>query len=765
MTADRQRSTCRGGPPGPLLREQSHRIAALAVVMILLSQLSIGSQGFRAGAATQGPDKTPGQRPAGREVVKLNRSPKALVMAKAFSEGKLPEPARLPRGNVDQQAEILAKAVSLRDESSTAALYAAVLAAGFAVRDTDGSVTQTQERGQGLVLDASEIAATAKLYGEDYGVMLAHFSDSFTKTVPDLNSVPLANILLDGIRAGASSTNPSVRFLSRFIVELGKNSESSTDLLGSVDPAKTRLDAIQVTLIMSRLAGDLMAAQQKNARLEPRSNYAHRNSGGAVLRTINWQSPCPTSDRQDVILDYTSLASTTLFGILADRIGGKLERFGGLAGFANLISTVFKFILTYSMVDVEITMDDEMLVRTKSSSTPGETRTLTAKLKILPTSWEKLNCLRWAFSALGIDPEMPKSGPLADTTVAWSIVLGGDSRGALGTFVDLVSGADDRDDLIYLKPKPGAHPMPNKQTADENGESVIDVVGAPQKQDLTRRKVLEVYKAAGVTVGVQIKPTKIKDAEAALSTLGDILGVVISFLTKDPVGGGVGLVFETMYRANWYSAKPFYFMVKDWEPCKGLWQGTITFSTSVKEKGSAESNVNRSSWNDVALYDSTVQLSGRRTAEGAPIALVKATASQVRERISSGKGVCYRTSTIIHQLQGSSNATTTGFSITSNPRSGEYHVSAPTIIVEASGSESIDSEVKGSCNNPYNKDLHERKVIKAAQLSPEGFLEGIGKIDPANPDVISGTNSITMPTNKGGERKVTITWNLRRCQD
>ena len=185
--------------------------------------------------------------------------------------------------------------------------------------------------------------------------------------------------------------------------------------------------------------------------------------------------------------------------------------------------------------------------------------------------------------------------------------MGGDSRGALGTLIDLVSGEDDRDDLIHLKPKPGAHPMPNKQTADGNGESVIDVVGAPQKEDLSRRKLFEVYKGAGVTVGVQIKPMKIKDTKAALSNLIDIIGNVISLLMDDAVGGGLGVVFETMYRSNWYSAKPFYFMVKDWEPCKGQWQGTITYSTSLKENGSAENLVNKSSWNDVEQYNSTAQ--------------------------------------------------------------------------------------------------------------------------------------------------------------
>lgn len=111
--------------------------------------------------------------------------------------------------------------MALRDESSTAALYAAVLAAGYGIRDTDGSIMQTNMRGQGLILNAWELAATAKLYGEDYGVMLSHLSEAFVRSVPELKNVPLANVLLDGIRAGANSTQPSARFLSRFIVELG----------------------------------------------------------------------------------------------------------------------------------------------------------------------------------------------------------------------------------------------------------------------------------------------------------------------------------------------------------------------------------------------------------------------------------------------------------------------------------------------------------------------------------------------------------------
>jgi len=410
-------------------------------------------------------------------------------------------------------------------------------------------------------------------------------------------------------------------------------------------------------------------------------------------------------------------------------------------------------------------MDGEELVRTNNRS-PGEQKTLTATLKIDESAWERLNCLRPVFSAAGLDLEFPKSGPLADTTVAWSLVLGGDSRGALGTLIDLVSGEDDRDDLVYLKPKDGAHTMPNKQTANSDGVSEIYVLGAPQKEDWSRRKLFEVYKAAGVTVGVQIKPMKIKDAQAALSQLVDIVGNVLSFLTGDGVGGGVGVVTETMYRSNWYSAKPLYFPVKDWEPCEGQWQGTMTYRTSLKEVGSAESNVNKSSWNDEEHYDSEIQISGHKTNLGAALATVNATASMRRERNSSGKGVCYRTSNLLTEVKGSDSVVTSGWSVSVNPRTGEYNVSPPTIVVNGSGTYSVVSEVKGTCNNPYNKDLRQSVPQTGAKLTAEGpTLHGKGRIDPNKPDEISGSDSITIPTNKGGERTVTITWNLKRCQD
>jgi hypothetical protein len=721
--------------------------AGLLIISILLVQLPLTGQLPREGNQA-------GNRPRpSREVVKLKRSPKALVMAKAFNEGKLPEPARLSRGTVDQQAAALAKAVSLRDESSMAAFYAAMLAAGFGVRDNDGSVTKTTERGQGMILDGSELAATAKLYGESYGVVLSHLSEAFTRGIPELKNVPLANVILDGIRAGANSNNPSVRFLSRFIVELGKNGEPPHDFLGNADPTKIRLDAIQVSLILTRLTGDLSVGEQRTAQLK------HHAKSAKPLQT-NWQSLCATDKKGELIDDYLALAGTSLFGIIKDQVGGKLQKYGGAAGVANIAATVFKFILTYSLVDVEITMDGDMLERTKSNTTHGDVRVLTAKLKVLPSSWEKLKCVRWVLNLAGIDVSLPSAGALSDTDVHWNLVKGGDSQGIFASLMNWVNDEDERDDIVFLNPKDG------KRTADANGVSTIYVIGMSQKEDLTRRKVFEVLKAAGVDVGVQIKPTKIKDAEAAASNLMDVVGIIFSFLTGDFVGGGVSLIFETMYRTNWYSSKPFYFMVKDWEPCKGHWQGTITYTSEFKEVGSSENIHLTQSWDDEEFYHAEIEIPGRRHDQGLQIARVRATAREKKTSIGTGKGVCFRTTTQVRELSGSESVITDFSGVTINSRTREYAVSAPTILVNASGSESVVSRVQGTCNNPFNKDVTRNSPLTGLTLDAGGpIVQGRGTIDPNNADVISGTDGTTLRTQRGGERKVTITWNLRKCQD
>jgi hypothetical protein len=81
--------------------------------------------------------------------VRLKPPQGSAELSAAFDAGVLPEPLALPRGTPDRQAAALAKAVFQRDEKSTAALYAAVLASGYAVRKRDGRVVRTRPGGAG----------------------------------------------------------------------------------------------------------------------------------------------------------------------------------------------------------------------------------------------------------------------------------------------------------------------------------------------------------------------------------------------------------------------------------------------------------------------------------------------------------------------------------------------------------------------------------------------------------------------------------------
>lgn len=686
--------------------------------------------------------------------VSLIRSPKTLALAHAFKSGKLPEPARLPKGSIDQQAAALAKAVATGDESSTASLYAAILAAGYGVRDTDKSVMQTTENGQGLIFESAEVAAMAKLYGEDYGVTLDHLAQSFTRSVPQFKDLPLANKLLEGIRNGAKSNHAATRFWARFIIELGKNSPAPYDLSLQVDATKTRLDAIQVALIMSRLTGDLAVAEKRNAAgHHPRASF----------------SPCGGGDVQDLILDYNALASTTLFGFLANRMGGGVESYGNVAGVANVVLTVFKFIISYASLEVEITMDGDKLVRTKTTK-PGEHRTLTAKLKMDPGKWEQINCLRPALNAVGLDVDVPNGGPLSGVNVVWVMVLGGDSRGWVGTVEDIfkIMGGEAAwgDGIVFFDPLPGADRSPAKQYTNGEGESQIRVGGVPQQTDLSKRKLFEVVKGAGVRVDVQLKPMRIVDKKQGLANLMDVVGNAFSFLTKDPLGGAVGTVTETMYRSNWYSSQPFYFIVKDWEPCQGQWQGTITYKVSSKKEGTAEGPTNTTYWNDTAYYEARAQLDGRRTEQGSPIARVEAHATEVKEWGGQGKGVCYYKNDQKQSVRGQRNENTTAFSILENPRTRQYSISAPTPVVVGSGDYSITTEKQGACNNQFNKGFTRSSKVENYKLSDDApNLIGRGSFDPANPDEISGSDTTEHVTVGGVKKTVTITWSLRRCAD
>lgn len=198
-------------------------------------------------------------------------------------------------------------------------------------------------------------------------------------------------------------------------------------------------------------------------------------------------------------------------------------------------------------------------------------------------------------------------------------------------------------------------------------------------------------------------------------------------------------------------------------PCTGEWQGTIIYRIITKKEGTAENNVNVSWWDYQTFYEAKTQLDGTKNAEGAPIAFVRAEANEKKEWGGRGKGVCYRETQNSQSVMGVARENTTAFSVTFNPRTREYSVLAPTLMVLASGEHVTTSSVKGTCNNPYNKNLHQVEKIERYQLSDDApVLMGKGQVDPAKPDEFAGSETQEHDTTRG-KKTVTIKWDLRRC--
>ncbi len=518
----------------------------------------------------------------------LPTSDASQALAEAFDSGTLPAAAPLPDGSVEQQAAALAQAVAAGTKDSTAAIVEAVLASGYAVRGDDNQIARTVpiDQSQGLALDAWMIAATAKLYGSGYGIGLDRLSSALAQGMPALKGADMSALLLSGIRDAAKSDQPHVRFWAYFLSELGRRSPEAFDLLDRSGTGAVRLDAVQVMLIMSRLAGDF-------------ASLGHPASGGGVLlarfdRTKDADPlPCNLSDTEGLILDYSALGMTTGFGQVIEYAknhggGGALAGYAEGAAQATAALTVLKLIASYAALDVKIEMDGNMLVRTKTTS-PGDRHKLTATVKMDIGKWQAFNCLRPALNAAGIDFSLPGDGPLNNVKAIWDVDEGGGASGleaALNTAAhigDILSGhpPDDPTSLFYLDPPNKSPSMDQADYTNDKGQVSTFVVGMPQAEDLSNRALMTHMKRGGVSLKVAVKPTRLQNAGGAASTIGDMATNVVAGLTGDFLNMAVGTAAETIYRSQWYQSDPFYFQVKDWDTCYLAWTGTITRTVTL----------------------------------------------------------------------------------------------------------------------------------------------------------------------------------------
>jgi hypothetical protein len=181
----------------------------VAVTLTSLAAYRVVKRAFgNTDSATEVAHGTPStSTPASKEVTSTPDAPLPVVikneaMAQAFRSGKLPAPLPQPAGIPELAAMQLAKRVMAEDEQSTAALLTAVQMSGFSVRADDGSLAyESVKPGQGILIDAWEVAGLAKVFGDGMQVKLSDLSDAFAIAMPELKNAPVAKLFVDGLRS------------------------------------------------------------------------------------------------------------------------------------------------------------------------------------------------------------------------------------------------------------------------------------------------------------------------------------------------------------------------------------------------------------------------------------------------------------------------------------------------------------------------------------------------------------------------------------
>ena len=565
-------------------------------------------------------------------------------MARAFRTGILPSALPAPSGDPDQAAAELARRVILGDEDSTGALLTAIRMSGVSVRGEDGAmIVNSVKPGQGIVLDAWEVAAMAKLFGDGMQIKLVDFGKALASTLTPLKNAPVDSMFLDGIRAAANGQDSALHFWAMFIAELGRQSAQPYDLLDeNLAPSTVNLDGIQISLMMRRLVADLLIQNRISDR---RAQLHHSRQGEERARAVSFQGgcgkrapirplltnaawhpshnphlirvqqvgdsdvPCSLAELAAQIMDAYANVSGYGFDKLLEYLKehgiSGAGKYGAATPVINSLLAILKLIAYFACLETNIAMTGEPpLVRTQSPWKPGERRTLTATVKENIGNWQALNCVRTALNSAGIDISLPNDGPVPGAEIQWVLIGSGAFLNRDGATSYLAQ------QFVELVSPPGTATIQNSvgtiatdataPKTDEHGQATIDIEGTKQKSPLQGTPI-PIMKQSEVRFTVAPKPIGMsQDLIDAISTgfLGGTTGLVIGF----PV--------EVLLRSNIHFSKSLIIPVKDWQECDGGWGGTVTYTRSLNQIHQTSSGNSQTTTGDELMDKAALVLSG-----------------------------------------------------------------------------------------------------------------------------------------------------------
>lgn len=449
-------------------------------------------------------------------------------------------------------------------QPSSAQLQEVLAASGIAVRGLDGRVIQpAQQPAQGVAVADLDPDALAFAQARGGTVTLADLADTLRVLYPNADASRIAELLREDLRLETDSVQPTTRFWARFVTASGPAGQPG--LLSDAPADQVPLSAVQHTLIMLRLVGgSARQAQMYGAVLPtpatlPAGAGVHAQ-GLAPTATAN----CTFGGTEGTIMDAAALAMTSgLNQLLAylDSVSGTpgesaADRAAGWLGTANLITSYTKFLLTFASFQMDLTVDNPTVQRTRSATRNGE-GVHQASVRVhydLNTGVQYLNCFRLAFNAAGIDFSTPNAGAVEGSDVRWRVFAAQGQDSYTQRHTNILSALQ------------GEEVMHDKTGAD--GVADLRFEGVRQKRDLGD-DVTPVLKEGSVTAITSIKSSSLA------ADLVDALGTAAG-----GVGGLITMPQELLYRM-WPISATAPLTVRDWKlHCEGqagdtCWIGTV----------------------------------------------------------------------------------------------------------------------------------------------------------------------------------------------
>jgi hypothetical protein len=677
----------------------------------------------------------------------------------------LPTPlASLPSGEPvlsDQGADDLARRILEGGPDFLPALVAALQASGIGIVGPENvEVTKPAEPWQGMVMQRWEVrlAAATVLPERSVTLSLTDLAAFLIEVLPELKGAPIEQLIVDDLRAIAGSQVPTKRFFGRFLAALGRNATSHApyDLLGTVDPQTIRLDGLQTSLILRRLAADIATRAESTHAASPKkaaSLVEHIENLFATPIYAQGRTVCAMSETTQTVLDAGAFGGSMVWGgfqVGELGMGGLMERLGigNLGPAASIVSTLLsyaQFIAIYSALEADVSIDSQPLVRTKKTTEARERKQLTAIVKLNVGNAEMLNCFRFLLAPLGLDFNLGNDGPVKGAHVSWYGVEGFDESAG-----PLHGGPD----AIVRLTSDGAGPVTDAVTGDD-GKVRVTVEGRPQRQQISN-DATEVPKSAKVRLQVALKGADLFGdlQEAAGTAAGGLVG-----LATVPI--------SMLMRAQWASVGHFRFAVTDWRDGPVQWAGTVKYTKVTKwtRAQSGKGGHSTREFNEAWTVDMDITgTAGAPSLFGSSAASLDARARANYAKSDSNTGVnlvmcnrVVRESTYSQVDTGEgSGAGTAGISLGISA-DGQYSITVrPDVTLMYKSAHNMQqNNVDGTKQCGITTTTSSNNSSGTGRIDVD--IQGDGTIDPSKPDRLTGKTE-----EKEGDTTKTLTWDLQR---